>query len=144
MRLLYLTLDLRLADHHGIEAGGDAEEVDERVLVETGDRVLRAKRTEIAQHVVRGGALVNDGEYLEAIAGRKKQHLADPGNRLEAREPIGKLLGGHRELLAHGDWHLLVRETGAEEGRHAHARPRQKSTAAAEVDACGGAARRPA
>ena len=85
-----------------------------------------------------------DGEDLEAIARREEHHLSHAGDRPEARQPFGKLLGRDRQLLAHADGDLLVGNPGADEDGHRHALPVQKRMAAADVDGCGGAASRPA
>ena len=143
MGLLHLALDLRFADHHRIEAGRDAEEVQERLVLVPRQRVLGGERPQVAKQVVRARARVGDREHFQPVAGGEQHGLAHSGEPAQAREAPGQVLRGDGELLAHGDGHLLVREPDAEEDRHRQPLPGAISAAAA-AETCCGAASKPA
>ncbi len=126
MRGLDLPLDLRLADHHRVEAGRDAEQVRQRVVLEPDEGVLRDQRSQLPRDVVRRRARVHDGEHLQPVARGEEHRLADSRQRLEPAQACRQLVGRHGHLLAHGDGHLLVGEADAKEDRHGSDREQER------------------
>ena len=79
-RLLHLTQDLRLAQHHRIEAGGDAEHVTHRILlrmlVEIRVDLLRRQRMVFGQPVRSGLWIFSRAIQFGAVAGRQDRSFA--------------------------------------------------------------------
>ena len=104
--LLDLAEDLRLADDHGVERAGDAEEVADGFalaeLVEVragwwrrGRRSTRArKREEVG--VVGGSRVSCSGEELDAVAGGEDEAFADAGLMGEGAGGVGEAARGWR------------------------------------------------
>jgi hypothetical protein len=108
-RLLHLAENLRLAQHHRIQPGGDAEHVAHgillRMLVEVGMDLLRRQRMVLGQPV--GGELrmLGGAVQLGAIAGGKDGGFA---HRLLAQQVVQGLTHARRV-----ERHLLAnRERG--------------------------------
>ena len=117
-RLLHLAEDLRLAHHHRVQAGGHAEQMAQRLLLESADGVRRRDWSQRLQHVLACRPRIGHREDLDAVAGGDQHRLAHPGERLELPQARLDLFRWHGDLLAHRDGRLLVREADAEQ-RHA-------------------------
>ena len=107
--LLDLAEDLRLADDHGVERAGDAEEMADglalaelvEVRFEEGGgygEVLVQEAEKVGGIAVAG--VVLDGEELDAVAGGEDEGLADAGLMGECARGIGEAGGGDGEALA--------------------------------------------
>ena len=105
VRSLDLSEDLRLADHHGIQAGRDPEQVAHRlgpvVLVQVRAQLGRAYRA-VRQQVlpqVRSCSVMGDQE-LNPVAGGQDHRLAHVRPRLEGAERRGQIVRRDGNLLA--------------------------------------------
>ena len=107
--LLDLTEDLRLADDHGVERAGDAEEMADGLalakLVEVrfeggggNGEVLVQEAEKVGGIAVAG--VVLDGEELDAVAGGEDEGLADAGLMGECARGIGEAGQWDGEALA--------------------------------------------
>ena len=116
--LFDLAEDLGLADDHGIEGAGDAEEVADglalAVLVEVGlDVVWRYGEVfvEEAEEVGFGlwlgvcgfAGVVLEGEEFDTVAGGEDETFADSGLMEEGTGGVGEAAGGDGEALANLD-----------------------------------------
>jgi len=103
-RLFHLAEDLRLADHHGIEAGGDAECVSNRFALRKGIEVrlqLLGLDAVIAGEPLECGLrLAQRAVKLGAIACRKDCSLPDRLAQGQLRKRRFKALGVKRHALA--------------------------------------------
>ena len=119
---LDLAENLRLAHDHGIEAGGDAEEMANRVLVAV---LIDVRREEIGVEIEvamqEGGEVgvgrFEGGENLDAITGGDNHALGDAGGSGEGAGGLGQIVAGDGDALAQLDGRGLV--VDADEGeRH--------------------------
>ncbi len=107
--LLHLPEDLRLADHHRIEARRDAEEMADRVAavvdVEVGREGRSLDRPRAREERLDGGRddrwrLGDPGDDLDAVAGREDRGLVHAGDRLQLPERGRQRRLREREPLA--------------------------------------------
>ena len=106
--LLELAQDLRLAQNHGVEAGGHAEEVAHGLVVDVavgvGLEILdlgAPGHGPVAQHLL-GHVARAHGEQLHAVAGGEDQRLVDGAS--QGKGPgVGIRVLDEREALAHVD-----------------------------------------
>src|SRR6185503_7873118 len=108
--LLDLAEDLRLADHHRLQAGRHAEGVTDgfRIRVTVEDRVQLAAvaRVIAGEEGLQGlyrARIVLAGVELHAVAGGEDHGLARPRLRAQAQERVAHLVLGEGEGLAHGE-----------------------------------------
>ncbi len=106
--LFYLAQDLRLAHHHGIEAGGHAEEMVHRfavaVLVQmrSQNRSINAKvigKKSAQRHLL----AFNGGNQLHAVAGGNDHALGYPGGRSQGARGLCQLIARDGNLLPQRD-----------------------------------------
>jgi hypothetical protein len=105
--LFDLTEDLGLADDHGVEGAGDAEEMADRFalteLVEVGLEEFGGDGevlVEEAEEVGSGAGVFLEGEELDAVAGGEDESFADAGLVGEGAGGVGEAAGGDGEALA--------------------------------------------
>ena len=120
VRLFDLAEDLGLAEDHGVERGGDAEEVADGFsfaeFVEVGleggggdAEVLVKEAREIGGGVViGGGGVFLKGEDLDAVAGGEDEAFADTWLMDEGAGGVGETPGGDGEALPHIEWRGVV------------------------------------
>src|SRR5712691_8629072 len=156
-RILHLAQDLRLADHHRVEARRHAERVTNRLPIGVriedrlhGGRLHTAMSAELTE---RGGARltghVGDGVHLDPVARREDEDLTDDARRGDVAEQLAQLVFVDGELLPELHRRVAVREASDEE-RHqppcfpGKSRPAPSvSTSAANPTMAKYAARRP-
>ena len=134
----HLAEDLRLAEHHGVEAGGDAKQVAHRLqlvqMVEAGDKVFPCQGV-IGGHealTARGAGRRVAALHVELhpVAGGQDDQFLDL-RRPERRQGVGQRGVGKRQAFAHG--HRRRRVVEANQGnRHAS----QSSSAVSRHKAC--------
>ena len=104
-----LAEDLRLADDHGVERGGDAEEMADGFalaeLVEVGLDGVGGDGEVLVQEAQQAGvggavACVLPGDELDAIAGGEDEGFADAGLMGQGADGVGQAGGGDGEALA--------------------------------------------
>ena len=110
--LLDLAEDLRLADDHGVERAGDAEEMADGLalaeLVEVrfegggGDGEVLVQEAEEVGGIAVAGVVLN-GEELDAVAGGEDEGFADSRLMGEGACGVGEAGQGDGEALAHLD-----------------------------------------
>ena len=111
-----LAEDLRLPHDHGVQAGGDGEQVrDGLVLVVDGDvrgELLHRGAGLAGQHPADVGDAavepVHLGEDLDPVAGRQHDRLADVVAADQLVQRLDGVVGAHRELLEQCDGGGLV------------------------------------
>ena len=118
-----LSQDLRLADHHGIQAGGHAEEVMDGVAalmaVEMRPDGMRADGLVIGEEGIDDGARVGavlggDGD-LDAVAGGEDQGFGDALARFQIGQRGGERFLAEGETFAHLYGRRLVAHAGDQE-----------------------------
>ena len=107
--LLDLAEDLRLADDHGVERAGDAEEMADGLalaeLVEvrfeggSGDGEVLVQEAEKVGGIAVAGVVLN-GDELDAVAGGEDEGFADSGLMGECARGVGEAGQGDGEALA--------------------------------------------
>ena len=119
-RLFHLAQDLRLAQHHRIEAARNPESVFDGALARQRVEVRRQRiprdAVEVLQpahHGLRVGPVDVD---LGAIAGRQDRCLADLRPTNEIAQRVAQRILGERDLLPHGDRRRLVVQAEGIEG----------------------------
>ena len=135
--VLHLPEDLRLADHHGIQARGHAERVADRVVlgmdIEDGLDGCRVHAALPAQMAERGGARLarhlGDAVDLDAIARRQHHGLAQRAATHEVAQDLADLVLVGRQLLAQLDRRVLVAQPCSEERHQAPCRPGRNNPA---------------
>jgi hypothetical protein len=136
-RVLHLAEDLRLADHHGIQAGRDAEGVTDRVVL--GVRVeqrLHGREVDAAvaaQSPERDGAGfagdVGHAVHLHPVARRQDDRLAQHAVGDELAQDLTQLVLVDGQLLAQRHRRVLVAHARGEESHQAPCRPGRTSPA---------------
>ncbi len=121
--LLDLAKNLGLADDHGVERAGDAEEMADGIalaeLVEVrreggegdAEELFEEPRQALRSIGALGRRIVEgflSGEELDAIAGGENEAFADTGLVDERAGGLGEARGGHREALADLDGRCIV------------------------------------
>src|SRR6267154_1112255 len=103
-RLLHLAQDLRFADHHGVEAGGDAERVPHRFAVREGVEIrlqlLRLDAVIAGEPLERGLRFAQRTVELGAIARRKDCDFLDRLALSQLRKRRSKAIGLKHHPLA--------------------------------------------
>ena len=120
--LLHLAEDLRLAQHHRIEAARDAKRV--------GDRLFARQRVDVRrQRILRDAVEVLEPAHdrlrlrpvhidLGPVAGRQDRGFLDPGPRQEVAQRVAERVGRERDLLPHVErCGLVVEAEGVERHR---------------------------
>ena len=103
----YLTEDLALTEHRGVEPGGDLEEVGDRrgivLAVEMRDQLVGRQVAELAQEVayvaVRPVEQFGDDIDLGAVAGRQHDGFADVVAHRQAGNGLAESVGDHRDAF---------------------------------------------
>ena len=113
---LDLTENLRLADHHGIQAGGDAEDVLDglqALVLEDVGLVLAAAEAEVLAHEALqiAMAVLGAGEDLHPVAGGDDHGLLDAFHGGELGESLGQARLGNGKALPHLDRRRFVIHT---------------------------------
>ena len=124
-RVFHLPQDLRLAEHHRVEARGDAKRVPNGLALGVGvehrvdgGRVDAAVTAEMPER--RGARLarhLGDGIHLDPVTGRQDQRLADHAGRGDVAEHLAQLVLVDRELFPQLHRSVAMRDAGDEE-RH--------------------------
>jgi hypothetical protein len=117
--LLHLAEDLLLAEHHRVEARGDAEEVTDGVgaaaLVQVRRRLAGAIGEEPSRGLVRPLARHVD---LDPVAGRDDHRLGDARLALQPDDRVAQRVAREGHLLADRDRRALVREPDEDQVHH--------------------------
>src|SRR5882672_4827777 len=117
-RLLHLAQDLRFADHHGVEAGGDAERVAYGFAVgegvEIGLQLLWLDAVVAGEPLERGLRFAQRAVELGAIAGRKDCNFLDRFAQSQFRKRRSKALGLKHHSLADRERSGLVVQSEGE------------------------------
>jgi hypothetical protein len=129
---------LGLADHHRVQAGGDGEQVGDRLVLVVHRHVrgeLLHRRAGLpGQHPAHLGdaavEAVDLGEHLDPVAGGQHDGLADVVGVDQLVQCLDGVVGAHRELLEQRDRRGLVADA---DGQETHA---STSTDPAAVDRC--------
>ena len=119
-----LAENLRLADHHGVEARGHAEEMTDGVSIVVPINVRSKQRGLKAELAIEetgeiGGGRLDDREHLDAIAGGDDHALGDSGHGGEGAGDFGELLAGDGDALAQLDGRGFVVDADEYEGHGA-------------------------
>ncbi len=135
--VLHLAEDLRLADHHGVEAGRHAEGVAHGVAIEVriedglhGAEVEAAVAAQVAEHRrPRLARRLGHAVHLDPVARGQDHELGEQAAALDVAQHLAQLVLLDRELLAQADRRVLVAEAGDEERHQEPCRPGRKSPA---------------
>jgi hypothetical protein len=111
VRRAKLAEDLRLADHHRVQAGRDGHQVLDRRLGEVHVQVLGQVSDRHPRVAREHGGDLGDGRvepgdvgvHLDAIAGREEQHLTDRLGAVQLVERLAQLVDRDHGLLQQGD-----------------------------------------
>jgi hypothetical protein len=125
---LHLAEDLRLAEHHALNAAHDAEKVAHALVAAqcVKGRSVADVRAESGESV---GGVLGGGVVFHAIAGGDDHRLAEPRRLCEADGDFAKMRVADGELLAKLDRRILVTEAEADD---VHFRSEVKETQRAE------------
>jgi len=125
-RVLHLAENLRLADDHRIEPGGDAEGVADglalRQCIDVGLDDATLDRVVLGQPLDGVLRIVCRAVDLGAVAGRKDGHLPRDAGTRQVRQRMVKPVGVERHLLAHGERSRMVVDAERKQ-RHARGNP---------------------
>ncbi len=110
---LHLSEDLRLADHHGIQAGGDAEDVLDGlkllVLEDVGFELAGTEAEEVAHKLLQIAiAVLRARKDFHPVAGGDDHALLDTTDRGELTERLRQTRVGNGESLSHFHRRRLV------------------------------------
>ena len=148
-----LAEDLALAEHGGIEPGGDLEQVGDRrgvvLAVEVRRELVDAEVTELAQQVanVAVGAVeqLGDDVHLGAVAGGEDDRLADVVALGQTGDGLGEVVGRDRDALEQRQRTTAVVDADDEDGHSIPAyavAPRRGSPGTARSPGAGAAVAR--
>ncbi len=117
---LYLAQDLRFADHHRIQAGGDTEDVldgFQLLVFEDVGFVFAAAETEVFAHEALqvAGILLGAGKDLHPVAGGDDHRLLHALHGSQLAQGIGQARLRNRKTLPHVHWRGLVVDPQYEE-----------------------------
>ena len=129
--VLHLPQDLRLADHHRVQAGRHAEGVADGLGVEVrvedrldGGEVETAVAAEVAEgHRARLAGRVGHAVDFHTIARREHDHFRQHAVTLDVAQELAELVLLDGELLAQRDGRVLVAHAGDEERHQEPCRP---------------------
>ena len=135
-RLAHLRLDLRLAEHHGVQATGDGEQMLDGVSLPMGVQALREVRFGDAlrldqQPLQRQEPCViarDRSIHLDAIAGREHHGFIDPAQISRVAIPLDQVVLGERERLEEIDRGVSEGDAEGEDGHDRGILPSRSST----------------
>ena len=127
---LHLAQDLALADDQAVQAGCDAEEMDQRVHVGVGVELLVGQVAEElrAHQRLQVAALLADHQRFGAVAGRDDADLLDAALLLQRAQHARQVGGADDVALARAQGRRAVREADQRQrdlGVHERARPQR-------------------
>src|SRR5690606_3562444 len=122
---LHLAEDLRLADHHRLEAGGDAKNVPRGVGLRSREdvaleraRVDRLQTRELHERRRRWNLPRGHPVDFHAVARRHEHHLVQPGVTTQLLQHASEVVRADGEALAQLHGRTFVIETESDELRH--------------------------